>query len=193
MKENNCICKQCNKDFYKKPVCIKKSKTNLHFCSGQCWNKWLHNKYTFTDKCSFCGKEITKVLSDKKKSKTGKFFCDNICKRSYSFKNRYKGKSLIGKRKLSEYLIRTDANRYTAIRVNAKIIMSTKEQICTHCGYNKRVEVCHIKDISAFTGDTLLEVINAENNLTLLCPNHHFEFDDWKHKNDGTPCPIKLK
>ncbi len=49
--------------------------------------------------------------------------------------------------------------------------------ICTKCGYSKHVEVCHIKHISSFPLDTLISDINANNNLLVLCPNCHWEFD----------------
>ena len=49
---------------------------------------------------------------------------------------------------------------------------------CAVCGYNKHVEIAHIKGISTFEGHTLLSVINSPDNLMALCPNHHWEFDN---------------
>jgi hypothetical protein len=49
---------------------------------------------------------------------------------------------------------------------------------CQFCGYDKHVEIAHIKGISTFTGDTLVSVINGEDNLMALCPNCHWEFDN---------------
>lgn len=48
---------------------------------------------------------------------------------------------------------------------------------CAMCGYNKHVELCHIKPISEFTDDTLLGDVNNEDNVIQLCPNCHWEFD----------------
>ena len=56
--------------------------------------------------------------------------------------------------------------------------MSTLPQICMKCGYDKHVEVCHIKPIRQFSEDTLLSVINDKTNLLLLCPNCHWEYDN---------------
>jgi len=55
--------------------------------------------------------------------------------------------------------------------------VAAREKKCFVCGYNKHVEVCHIKSVSSFSGDTLLSVISDPDNLVLLCPNCHWEFD----------------
>lgn len=49
---------------------------------------------------------------------------------------------------------------------------------CYICGYNKHVDIAHIKAVSDFSDDTLIEVINDPSNLIPLCPNHHYEFDN---------------
>jgi predicted HNH restriction endonuclease len=38
--------------------------------------------------------------------------------------------------------------------------------------------VCHIKPISSFEETVYLSVINSQDNLVLLCPNCHWEFDN---------------
>jgi predicted restriction endonuclease len=48
---------------------------------------------------------------------------------------------------------------------------------CTHCGYNKHVEIAHIKPISSFDLKTKISKINNKNNIIALCPNCHWEFD----------------
>lgn len=48
---------------------------------------------------------------------------------------------------------------------------------CFICGYNKYVELCHKKPISEFDDGSLLKDINSEDNIVVLCPNHHWEFD----------------
>lgn len=44
---------------------------------------------------------------------------------------------------------------------------------CKICGYNKHIEVAHIKAVSEFSDSTLISEINDINNLIGLCPNHH--------------------
>lgn len=54
----------------------------------------------------------------------------------------------------------------------------TKEPKCHICGYDKHVEVAHIKAVSEFSDDTLISEINSIDNLIGLCPNHHWEYDN---------------
>lgn len=49
---------------------------------------------------------------------------------------------------------------------------------CAICGYNKHVEIAHIKAVSDFDDSTLVSEINHPNNLIGLCPNHHWEYDN---------------
>ena len=48
---------------------------------------------------------------------------------------------------------------------------------CKVCGYKVTIEIAHIKSVSSFSGDTLVNEINALDNLVALCPNHHTEYD----------------
>lgn len=49
---------------------------------------------------------------------------------------------------------------------------------CYNCGYTKHVELAHIRPVSEFPDDTPLGVINDPSNVTPLCPNCHWEFDN---------------
>lgn len=49
---------------------------------------------------------------------------------------------------------------------------------CYVCGYDKHVEVAHIKSVSSFSDETLISEINSKDNLIGLCPNHHWEYDN---------------
>lgn len=53
---------------------------------------------------------------------------------------------------------------------------------CQFCGYNKHVEVCHIKPIHTFSEDTLISVVNDPSNILVLCRNCHWEFDHKEKK-----------
>ena len=48
---------------------------------------------------------------------------------------------------------------------------------CEFCGYNKHVEIAHIKPVSSFSEEVLLSEINHRDNIKALCPNCHWEFD----------------
>ncbi len=49
---------------------------------------------------------------------------------------------------------------------------------CSNCGYDKHVELAHIKAVSSFSNDALLSDINSEVNVVPLCRNCHWEFDN---------------
>lgn len=49
---------------------------------------------------------------------------------------------------------------------------------CKNCGYNKHVELCHIKSVSSFPKTATLGEVNAATNNIQLCRNCHWEFDN---------------
>lgn len=70
----------------------------------------------------------------------------------------------------------------TAIRklADAAFKKSDKMQRCAICGYDKHIEIAHIKAVSEFNDEALISEINDIGNLVALCPNHHWEFDNGK-------------
>jgi len=82
-------------------------------------------------------------------------------------------------------------NQYTRFReFSRRLAFEAIEQpSCSICGYSTFVEVCHIKPISSFADDALIQDVNSLTNLTFLCPNHHKEFD--KALTDIKPVSIK--
>ena len=67
----------------------------------------------------------------------------------------------------------------TAIQkiARANYFNSNKNPKCHICGYDKHVEVAHIKAVSEFEDTATVNEINSVNNLVGLCPNHHWEYD----------------
>jgi hypothetical protein len=49
---------------------------------------------------------------------------------------------------------------------------------CAVCGYDKHVELAHIKPVSAFPVTAKLKEVNSPMNVIQLCPNCHWEFDN---------------
>lgn len=68
----------------------------------------------------------------------------------------------------------------SAIRKHAQAIFSAfnTEYKCSICGYDKHIEIAHIKAVSDFDDETTIGEINAISNLIGLCPNHHWEYDN---------------
>lgn len=67
----------------------------------------------------------------------------------------------------------------SSIRKNAyeMFFNNCSDKKCAICGYDKHVEIAHIKPVSEFDDNTLISEINSIDNLIALCPNHHWEFD----------------
>ena len=68
----------------------------------------------------------------------------------------------------------------STIQRNAREVFfnANVEHKCSICGYDKHVEVAHIKPVSEFDENTPIFEINSINNLIALCPNHHWEYDN---------------
>lgn len=54
---------------------------------------------------------------------------------------------------------------------------SGRPRCCANCGYDKHIEICHIKGVSTYPLNTPIPTINALDNLIALCPNCHWELD----------------
>lgn len=75
------------------------------------------------------------------------------------------------------------ANHWTNARIMIQRIAkrcfrnANKERKCAVCGYDKHIDVAHIKAVADFDDSATLEEINNPDNLIGLCPNHHWEYD----------------
>ncbi len=76
--------------------------------------------------------------------------------------------------------ITADTQKYRRIREYARLVAIKNKLLnqCSVCDYSLHVECCHKKPIASFPDDTLLSVINDPKNLTGMCRNHHWEFDN---------------
>jgi hypothetical protein len=54
---------------------------------------------------------------------------------------------------------------------------SLTKQPCQNCGYDKHIELCHIKPVSSYPDEALIKEVNDPSNLLVLCRNCHWEFD----------------
>ena len=136
---------------------------NPRFCSRSCSTSYANRNSPKRLKTKLCGNGCgAKILS----SRTYCPACKNL-----GVNNKVSIESVI-------YKDHHRSSSYALIRSRARAIMKNKPQVCAKCGYNKHVEVAHVKSISEFTKETLLEEVNAIPNLMLLCPNCHWEFDN---------------
>jgi len=172
VKEFNC--KVCDKVF------TGYIKQNPQFCGHSCSaknsNKVSPKRHADDILCKGkCGKNLGKYWINKRE----------YCEECLVILNNRKSivKKNLGDRTFEEYLsnykFRDRANRYTAIRQNAKKTMERSgiKKCCKNCGYDKHAEVCHIKGISTFQKTCFISEINSLDNLVYLCPNCHWEYD----------------
>lgn len=170
--------------------------------------KTIKEYYQNPNKCLFCGKIIevaeNKCVSETRKKK----FCNLSCSAKFNNKLRKKDKYCLicgtkidnGKycqkckpisfnKKFLELQNKTKGELIrergyfkarSAITKNARTVYFKNNNItkCKICGYDKYIEVCHIKPVSDFSDDSKISEINNIKNLVGLCPNHHKEFDN---------------
>lgn len=145
--------------------CSKETK-NPKFCSRSCsakTNNRLAPKRYKTNSCKTCGVLIWK----------GRTYC-KCCwndHRKFSWKQKTLGE-----------LNKEGSNKggYPMIREHSRrtYLQSDKPKYCIICKYDLHFDVAHIKGISSFPDDALISEINSLDNLTALCKNHHWEYDN---------------
>lgn len=101
-------------------------------------------------------------------------YCDK-CRYNTSVNKNYVDWSLVTK---SEF--RSRFSNVHQFHARMRSLARSKKQItpCVVCGYDKHVDVCHIKPVAKFDDSSSIAQINDASNLVCLCPNHHWEFDN---------------
>ena len=142
-----------------------KETTNPKFCSRSCSATFNNKKREKIKKyCKQCGALIGEGVECRRT------LCENCNPNIIDWSNMTLGEV----REKRQYQI------HSRIRELArkKALKETRFCKCAECGYDKHIEVCHIKAISDFPDDTSIENVNDLSNLVGLCPNHHWEFDN---------------
>lgn len=69
--------------------------------------------------------------------------------------------------------------KHSHVRVHARSLhKQLAKSPCAKCGYDKHVELAHIKEVSSFPETATLREVNGAENIVQLCPNCHWEFDN---------------
>lgn len=151
-----------------------KNTSNPRFCSRSCAAK-LNNVTTPKRKtkklCTVCGESVLSYRHTK---------C-HIHHKEY-LENKYESfkeltlKDYWDKKSLSNL---HSSSKNTHIRALARShFKHLIKKPCYLCGYNKHVELCHIKPISSYPETAKVKEVNSEENLIQLCPNCHWELDN---------------
>lgn len=156
--DNPNICLHCGGEILPKGKQKIREIKRQKFCSRSC-SAIYHNNIRYKDKPK---KEKVRKVRVHKKEKNPFNYLSDVTKQGLIDKSGvyYKFRACV--RKQSHYLYK----------------LLNKDVKCVSCGYSKHIEVCHIKSVSEFSGDSLIAEINDINNLIGLCPNCHWEFDN---------------
>ena len=125
-----------------------------------------------------CAASFNNRHSPKKKKKEN--FCDS-CSTTLPTRNKYckecrKPKDITLKEAI--YQKHHKSSAYALVRARARAAAKKADWCsCKNCGYDKHVEIAHIKAISEFPDETLISEVNDLSNLVPLCPNCHWEYD----------------
>lgn len=167
-------CEICGTKFDKWNYQMKKDKH--HFCSRKCSNinrnniRWKGHtsKRKLNVKCTVCGKYRDW------RGENG--LCNNCNKKTLT----EQCKSITIKEIKNKYQKKLKSRWYSVpIRGFAKSWNKTlRSHSCQKCGYDKHTELCHITPINKADENITLGEINDPSNLLVLCPNHHWEFDN---------------
>jgi hypothetical protein len=149
---------------------------NAKYCSRRCAitiNNTKHPKREKVQKeCKNCHK-VT-VLQ-------GSLYCD-ACRKEHI---RYGGKEIDYKSlTIQDILDRFDREKHhpswkmSNLRYYTRKWNSHRPRKCEICDYDKHVEYAHIKPLAKLPTSTTLWEASSESNVAILCPNHHWEFDN---------------
>lgn len=166
------ICKQCNKEFDKLPNQILKSKND--FCSRSCsatFNNKLKPKRNPISRTCSCGKKFIP------KFKSSRRLC-NQCQINKLTSFKIKLLTISEYHKKASIKDKHPSWKNSHIRIfNRQWNYELTKKPCFKCGYDKHVELCHIKPVSSFPETATLGEINALSNNIQLCRNCHWEYD----------------
>lgn len=142
--------------------------TNPKFCSMSCAATFNNKKSPKRSKvyhaCASCGKE---------KARPRNKYCKDC------FSDRF-GADITLQEAMDRYSKHHRSSAFVLVRKRSREYLKTlppEECVCQHCGYSKHVQVCHIRAVKDFPLNTKISVVNHPDNLLILCPNCHWEYD----------------
>lgn len=186
------ICENCGKEFEIENKYYNRSKTKKFFCCKKCCAVKKNFVLKFSDE------EFTNIVNSSKSlneicrrlgySDASGYSVDSIKKRCFELGIFYPNdKKIKGKREIKNASkgdllssIKTYQGYRSAIRKDAEKTFEEFDgsHVCCVCGYDKHIEIAHIKAVCDFSNESLVSEINDIKNIIPLCPNHHWEFDN---------------
>lgn len=147
---------------------------NPNYCSRRCsainTNKLSPKRKRVEKKCTHCNNPA--------------LFRSYFCQEHKDKRIVERSQERLGERTLEYYFSKDSlknlhaSSKATHIRLLARSWFKDLTLLpCAKCGYNKHVELCHIKAIKSFSQTSLLKEVNCRENIIQLCPNCHWELD----------------
>ncbi len=170
------VCKQCHRK-YRLTSIVRPKHTSIDHPCLNCGKLTMNPKFC----CSSCSATYTNKAYQKRKPKP------RLCKHC--------GEPISGRRttcvecnpNLMNWMGRTlgELQHRAKYQVSAHLRTIARNvydkaalpRTCANCGYDKHVEICHVRAINSFPDDTPIATINDLMNLVALCPNCHWELD----------------
>lgn len=69
------------------------------------------------------------------------------------------------------------SSAFALVRSRARAVVGHLPKACVKCGYDRHVEICHIRPVKDFPLSAKMSEVNSPENLLILCPNCHWELD----------------
>jgi len=199
-KKPNAKCSKCNKPMFSRcenlteAICTScKSIRKINNCL-LCEKETLNSKY-----CSkSCAGKVNNHLLPKRKTTRKCAKCDltvksyrhSLCETHHEeyMKTKF---DYIKELTLADYQTKESLKNLHVSSKNAHVRLLARSHFkhltklpCHNCGYDKHVELCHIKPVRAFDLSSKIKEVNSPNNIIQLCPNCHWEFDNGLLKLD---------
>lgn len=175
-------CLGCEKNFLKDPSEAKRHPR--HFCSRSCAAR-INNQGKRRHPPRNCRKCQKTYITTKQHRSLG--YCEE-CKATFFTTEQAKQMTI------KEYTERDSVkNKHPSWRsahirnFNRSWNQDLAKLPCQVCSYTTHVELAHIKAISDFSETATLGEINSPDNIYVLCPNHHWEFDNGKLLSENIP------
>lgn len=188
----NFQCLNCDAYTIRKEKDYKRSLN--HFCSTKCSAvfhlkkknpNYISRDMSFEEylknpkKCKNCKENILPKNKKNINYMLNRTFCSSYCANYKNKPNTFimslgvLTKGFLFKNRKSWQSARTDIRRHAVF-----IFENNSSQDNCICGYDKHLEVCHLKGVAEFKDSSQLFEINDINNLIKLCPNCHWELDN---------------
>lgn len=175
--KNPVICGNCNNAIPvltgEKVSAVKKKKYCSRACSATANNKKRKVFYIWSE-CGLCKSMFRNNPTGYKRK-----YCNSCVNKAKSKKSENSFFSVeMTKAELFEKYGSYQSARARLQKHAVEIFLQKNVNSCVECSYTAHIEVAHIRAVSDFPGTATISEINHPDNLTGLCPNHHWEFDN---------------